>query len=838
MYTKKKCKIYVLSVLLCTFFFSCSSIDFELPQGPQGTNGKSAYEIWKEEVETGHINWPSTQVDLADFLVYIKGEKGDKGKDGMSAYDQWKILITQGNVTNPHDPSLIWPSSKNTEADFWDFLSGRDGESPHIGENGNWYIGNKDTKIKAIGKDGKNGINGKDGLSAYELWKQSVADGNINWPKDQTTMEHFFLYLKGKDGENGITPHVGENGNWYIGNRDTNFPAQGQKGENGKDGTSPYIGPNGNWWINTSDTKIKAQGEKGVNGASAYELWVNDVKNDKIKDKNNSAWSKDKITMADFYTYLSGTNGNNGKSAYELWKETVGTGNMNDPKNPGQKWPSDKVSEYDFFNYLAGKDGINGSNGLSAHELWKNDLAKFCGTTDALIDHKNGGVWDCEKNTLKDFYDYLHGKDGKDGEDGKDGKPGEPGKPGTEVTIIKGIPNVIAQYSQSEYGEYVRTTDGGVLYKVYDETGQIAPKAQVKGMPGINAEKTYITNENGEFIVPKEDLPEIQDINLRWGTVKEVTLAGKLPQESAKNTYVPNRVRMRMILRDNSNSLYDYQYLYFYIQRKVNPEDQWQNIPSYLPNSGSRNLDAYRVSDKNNPNSILSDKKLYSSQGSSSNNGGYYYYIYTYRFIQENPGKFKNNQSEYWDGSDVYYTVKAREPYYGETFQWNGVCLLAPYQMGPTLKTLKLKIISNGEAPSFSSAEGELDFSKIDFTRIYKSSTTRVVKENGMDYVEPIAYTEEEASKLKMAYITFRYTSTAGSQEASSSNNRSSAEVPTFKVFAPFLNSSIYIDSGNSSYFYRYYQGYLRKGKDEKTFIIENYSSSYELPEVQVIYEE
>ena len=43
-----------------------------------------------------------------------------------------------------------------------------------------------------------------------------------------------------------------------------------------------------------------------------------------------------------------------------------------------------------------------------------------------------------------------------------------------------------------------------------------------------------------------------------------------------------------------------------------------------------------------------------------------------------------------------------------------------------------------------------------DVTRIYKSSTTRVVKENGMDYVEPIAYTEEEASKLKMAYITLR----------------------------------------------------------------------------------
>ncbi|MEY8688119.1 hypothetical protein AB9N12_19025 [Bacteroides sp. AN502(2024)] len=808
MYTMKKCKTYVLSVLLCTFFFSCSSIDFELPQGPQGVHGKSAYEIWKEEVEAGRINWPSHQVDLVDFLVYIKGEKGDKGKDGMSAYDQWKALIAQGNVTNPHDSSLIWPSSRNTEADFWDFLSGRDGQSPHIGENGNWYIGNKDTEIKAIGKDGKDGMNGKDGLSAYELWKQSVAGGNINWPKYKTAMEHFFLYFKGKDGENGITPHVGENGNWYIGNHDTHISARGQKGE------------------------------KGTKGASAYELWVNDVKNDKIKDKNNSAWPKDKIAMTDFYTFLSGTNGDNGKSAYELWKEMVVTGHINDPENQGQKWPSDRISESDFFDYLAGKDGINGINGLSAYELWKNDLAKRCGTINALIDYRNGGTWDCEKNTLNDFYDYLRGKDGKDGEDGKDGRPGEPGKPGAEVTIIKGIPNVIAQYSQSEYGEYVRTTDGGVLYKVYDESGLIAPNAYVKGMPGINADKIYMADENGEFIVPKEDLPEIQDINLRWGTVKEVTIAGKASQESAKNTYVPNRVHMRMILRDNSNPLYEYQCLYFYIQRKVNPEDPWQNIPSYLPNSGSRNLDAYRVSDKNNPGSILSDQKLVSSHSNSSSNGVHYYYIYTYRLMKENFGKFKNNQFEYWNGSDVYYTVKARESYYGETYQWNGVCLLAPYQMGPTLKTLKLKTMSNGEALSFSSAEGELDFSKIDFTRIYKLSTTRAIKGNGMDYVEPVAYTEEEARKLKMAYITFRYTSTAGLQEASSSNNKSAAEAPTFKVFAPFLNSSVYIDNSSSVYFYRYYQGYLRKGKDEKTFVIENYNSSYELPEVQVIYEE
>lgn len=75
MHTKKERKNYLLVLLLCILYSSCSSIDFELPQGPQGPNGKSAYEIWKEEVEAGHIDWPSDKINLTDFLVYIKGEK-------------------------------------------------------------------------------------------------------------------------------------------------------------------------------------------------------------------------------------------------------------------------------------------------------------------------------------------------------------------------------------------------------------------------------------------------------------------------------------------------------------------------------------------------------------------------------------------------------------------------------------------------------------------------------------------------------------------------------------------------------------------------------------------
>ena len=53
------------------------------------------------------------------------------------------------------------------------------------------------------------------GKSAYEI---AVANGY------QGTEEDWVLSLKGAD---GITPHIGENGNWFIGDVDTNISAIG-----------------------------------------------------------------------------------------------------------------------------------------------------------------------------------------------------------------------------------------------------------------------------------------------------------------------------------------------------------------------------------------------------------------------------------------------------------------------------------------------------------------------------------------------------------------------------------------------------------------------------------
>ena len=58
----------------------------------------------------------------------------------------------------------------------------------------------------------------------------------------------------GKDGNagaDGVTPHIGDNGNWYIGSTDTGKPSRGAAGAKGADGANGKDG---------------AQGEKGADG--------------------------------------------------------------------------------------------------------------------------------------------------------------------------------------------------------------------------------------------------------------------------------------------------------------------------------------------------------------------------------------------------------------------------------------------------------------------------------------------------------------------------------------------------------------------------------------------
>ena len=79
---------------------------------------------------------------------------------------------------------------------------GKDGITPTIGKNGNWYLGSIDTGKPSRGADGTPGATGAPGK-----------DG-----------------APGADGKDGITPAIGENGNWYLGSSDTGKPSRGADG--------------------------------------------------------------------------------------------------------------------------------------------------------------------------------------------------------------------------------------------------------------------------------------------------------------------------------------------------------------------------------------------------------------------------------------------------------------------------------------------------------------------------------------------------------------------------------------------------------------------------------
>lgn len=98
-------------------------------------------------------------------------------------------------------------------------VKGNDGLTPYIKDD-YWWIGDKNTGVKAKGSDGVNGIN-------------------------------------------GITPHIGDNKHWFIGTIDTGISALGEKGEKGDKGEK---GEKGNTGEQGPIGPIGPQGPKGDTG--------------------------------------------------------------------------------------------------------------------------------------------------------------------------------------------------------------------------------------------------------------------------------------------------------------------------------------------------------------------------------------------------------------------------------------------------------------------------------------------------------------------------------------------------------------------------------------------
>ena len=219
---------------------------------------------------------------------------------------------------------------------------GKDGITPTIGTNGNWYLGTTDTGKPSRGEKGDKGDPGSDAnvtkdnvitalgytpeaVSAqvttgsnitladnteyrltdvttlslsyptgkFECWMRLsfAASGNITvtLPNDTEYLgatpnfkngETWELSFKdkvlaakkvgaddgGAGGENGVTPHIGENGNWYIGNTDTGKPSRGEKGDTGAKGDKGDKGDPFTYSDFTAEQLAALKGAKGDKG--------------------------------------------------------------------------------------------------------------------------------------------------------------------------------------------------------------------------------------------------------------------------------------------------------------------------------------------------------------------------------------------------------------------------------------------------------------------------------------------------------------------------------------------------------------------------------------------
>lgn len=181
--------------------------------GTNGVNGKDGknIEIQKDDL---YIRWRYAGGEWQNLvaLADISGPAGQNGKTPEfrvnEAMLQWRYVGDEVWL-NLYDLSTL----KGRDGEVGqDGASGKDGNTPFIGENGNWWIGDTDTGVKATGEKGEKGDTGEKGET-------------------------------GASGKDGNTPFIGENGNWWIGGTDTGVKAAGEKGEkgdtgaNGKDGS-------------------------------------------------------------------------------------------------------------------------------------------------------------------------------------------------------------------------------------------------------------------------------------------------------------------------------------------------------------------------------------------------------------------------------------------------------------------------------------------------------------------------------------------------------------------------------------------------------------------------
>ena len=141
-------------------------------------------------------------------------------------------------------------------------------------DNGNTWV----NLIAKADLKGDKGADGKDGVDGYSPTASVTKTGKTATititDKSRTTTatvadgQDGYTPIKGVDyfdGTNGITPHIGDNGNWYLGDTDTGKPsrgATGAKGGKGDKGDTPVKGTD--YWTASDKAEVVAEAAAAI----------------------------------------------------------------------------------------------------------------------------------------------------------------------------------------------------------------------------------------------------------------------------------------------------------------------------------------------------------------------------------------------------------------------------------------------------------------------------------------------------------------------------------------------------------------------------------------------
>ena len=381
----------------------------------------------------------------------------------------------------------------------------------------------------------------------YEAYHLAVADGY------EGTYEQWLETIRGKDGADGKTPYIGENGNWFIGDIDTGVKAQGDIGPKGAQGE---IGQNGQ------------QGEKGDKGESGKD--GTSVLTGSGTPTSSLGQNGDSYIDTDTWDYYLKSN--------DIW---VRIGNIKGEQGAQGEKGETGVSGADGVNGKDGINGVDGRDGVSVVSITKT-------ATNGLVDtytiiYSDGTTSTFSVTNGQNGEQGIQGEPGQDGHtptisigqnghwyiDGEDtgvnaqGEKGENGKNGTSILTGSGIPlNETGQNGDSyinieTWDYYVKLNDIWVkLGNVKGEAGQNGTDGQ-DGQNGSslltgNGEPLSTTGQNGDSYVDMTTWNYYLKINGCW--VKEGNIKGTNGQNGVDGK---DGVSVISISKTSSNGLAD-----------------------------------------------------------------------------------------------------------------------------------------------------------------------------------------------------------------------------------------------------------------------------------------